>query len=145
VKNQLRFDTVTTPSPRVEIAQEEVSRARDTDHGERLRDFFEKVCAIRSRKVVAYELDVQPSQLSDSLTGNGGKQLQLRWLPTLARLCPPELKAELRAILLDLVDDEVPLTPEEELAQLRAAVLADMGAAGARLVEAAGRRRKARG
>lgn len=140
-RNQLTFGAVT---PRVEQARADVDRAHDAEAYDRLLAVVRAICAVRRQKDVAYELDVQPSHLSEALAGGGGKQVQLRWLPTLARLCPDELRAELRATLLDLVDGDAPLTPEEELARLREVVLADFGKAGALAVETARRRRGTR-
>lgn len=129
------------PSTRVEAAHEAIVRAKDDDAWERIKRLIEHIVTLRSRKTVSYELDVQPTQLSDALNPATGKQLQMRWLPTLARLCPPELRSEFRDALLALVDDEDPLDPEEELEQLKSDVLSELGHYGAQLVERAKRRR----
>lgn len=143
-RNQLQLGVLALASPRVTEAQEGVAAARDEDAWDRLHSVIERIAVARQKKQVAMDLDVAPSQFSEALGNrdkNGGKQLQLRWLPTFVRLCPLELRAEFREALLAMFDDE-PLTPEEELEQLRAIVLADLGPAGARAVEQARRRRR---
>lgn len=119
-RNQLHIEGLTA-APKLEAAREEMARAGDEDLFDQVRAVLARIMADRSRKTVAYELDVQPSQLSESFAGEH-KQLQLRWLPTFIRLASPGLRAELRDAILDMFDDGEPLSPEEEAHAQRVAL-----------------------
>jgi hypothetical protein len=140
-RKQLSIPEVGT-FPRAAAAREEVDRAGDQDRFELLHTALEKVLHALGRKTLAYELDVQPSQLTEAFAGEH-KQLQLRWLPTFVRLCPAELRPELRDALDAMFDDEQPLSPEEE-ADARAEALAEFGPQGQRALETARQRRRRR-
>lgn len=141
MKRQLDLEVLAPTPLRVADADEAGIRARDQHAADELRDLVGQIITARSRKTAAYELDVQPSLLSDALAGES-KQLQLRWLPTLIRIAPPALRDALRDRLLAMFEDDQPPTPEEELANLKEAVLAELGTTGARIVESARRRRR---
>jgi hypothetical protein len=134
-KNQPELPMVTAAPTKLDAAREELVRAADEDLFDAVRAVLARIMAERTRKTVAYELDVQPSQISESFAGEH-KQLQLRWLPTFIRLAPASLKGELRDAILDMFDDDQPLSPAEE-AEARAVALEAFGRPGTQVLEQA--------
>ncbi len=122
-------------SLRVEKAQDDERRARDEDKHDRLMDVLAKICAAHQSKNVAVEVDAQPSHFSEAMGPTRSRPAQLRWLPTFARMCPLELRDELRDAIDGLFDQEDALTADEEDAA-RDAALAECGRAGQIALEA---------
>lgn len=101
---------------------------RDGDATAQLIDCMREVVAIRGLKAVSAALGVNDTVLSHALSGNGRHPVRLEWLEWFARNAPsdriPQIVAGLRG--LDCIEREV-LTPEEELARLKAAMAETVG------------------
>jgi hypothetical protein len=75
-------------------------------------------------KEVAYKLDIAPSQLTDALLERERKDVKAKWLPTVARMAPEEMRTEYVRLVNTSLGYEVPKrarlrTPEEELRDMR--------------------------
>lgn len=120
--------------------ENQVNQAADAVAWGRLLDAFRAAVDTCDRKDLLFRLDVPGSQFSDALRENGGKHVHLRWLVVVADMAPAgdakqALAAELAGQLGYDVEERRDLTAEEELAALRAAVRAEFGAAGDRMLD----------
>jgi hypothetical protein len=80
------------------------------------------------RKEAAYNLDTSPSQLANALAERDRHYLRASWLPYLVAVAPSHRPVEILAGLRGLeLSPRKPMTPAEELAELRAAVAAECG------------------
>lgn len=142
-RNPQQLLPITAAEARAEEAREEVARADDDVAIDQLLTVLVAIYRLR-RKELIVELDVQGSHLSEAMNeaatpsgDKGKKQLQLRWLPVFQRLCPPELREQLRDAIVGLVGGgDEQLTPEEER-EAKDEALVECGLAGQRAVAAA--------
>lgn len=112
-----------------------------------LWDGIRRICReyvdVIGRKQVAFDLDVQGSQLSHALAENGRHYVRAEWLVYLLCNAPDdrllEALAELRGC--DVVA-RAPMTPEEELAALKDALRETVGPDVQRIVYTRAQRRK---
>lgn len=75
-------------------------------------------------KEVAYKLDVQPSQLTDALLERERKDVKAKWIPTLLRMVPEEMRQEYLRLVCTPLGYEAPKkikprTHEEENREMR--------------------------
>jgi hypothetical protein len=75
-------------------------------------------------KEVAFKLDIAPSQLTDALLERERKDVKAKWLPTVARMAPEEMRTEYVRLINVSLGYDVPKrarvrTPEEELREMR--------------------------
>jgi hypothetical protein len=136
------FSKPSAPTLREEAAQLELDRAGDAAAWEAIHTVCAKIVKAVTPKEMCWQLGVLGGQLSESVAGEN-KHLQLRWLPTFARVAPADLRAELQDALDALFGEEM-LTPEEELQALRSEVIADCGRSGREAVERVRKMRKPR-
>jgi hypothetical protein len=76
-------------------------------------------------KEVAFKLDIAPSQLTDALLERERKDVKAKWVATILRMVPEEMRAEYMRIVSNAHGYETPkkrkaLTPEQELREMRA-------------------------
>lgn len=86
--------------------------------------WFRRAVDVLGHKEVAFKLDVAPSNLTDALNERERKDVKLKWLSTVLRMCPETLVREYLEILSRQHGYEAPKrvkvrTPEEELREMR--------------------------
>jgi hypothetical protein len=78
-------------------------------------------------KELAYALDIKPSNLTDALLERERKEIKGRWLPTILRMIPEEMRGEYLRIICSGLGYETPKrirtkTSAEELREMRDAL-----------------------
>ena len=106
-------------------------------------DVVREVVAAVTLKQVAYDLDVSPSTLSDSLNNREHRPFRLEWLAVILSRASDTQRAALLGALAHPHGYEVTrrkvLTPEERLARLEEALRTKLGPVGEQLIKEAGR------
>ena len=106
-------------------------------------DVVREVVGAVSLKQVAYDLDVSPSTLSDSLNGREHRPFRLEWLPVVMARASEMQRAALLSALANPHGLEVSrrkvLTPEERLSRLEELVRLELGQVGESLLKKANR------
>lgn len=95
----------------------------------------EDAVAMLSLSVAAGACDMRASDLRDALDGRNGRRLDLEAVLAIALRAPGEIRLRIWQALADALFAK-PRSPEEELAELRLAVVEQFGQAGAALVRA---------
>lgn len=89
--------------------------------------WLRKAVDVIGHKELAYKLDIAPSQLTDALLEQKRKDIKAKWVATIVRLAPHEMRDEWMWINIEMFGYEVfkrccVLILLEELKALRAAV-----------------------
>jgi hypothetical protein len=94
------------------------------DDWQEMLAWIRRAVDVVGHKEVAYQLDVQPSQLTDALNERERKDVKAKWIPVLLRLVPESLEREFFVLLAQQHSYEEPKkrkprTPDEELREMR--------------------------
>lgn len=107
----------------MQLALEYDAAHAGSDDFARVIAWFRRAVDVLGHKEVAYKLDIAPSQLTDALLERERKDIKLKWLSTVLRMCSEPMKQELFGILAGqhgyIVTRVKVRTPEEELREMR--------------------------